>query len=105
MNVSSNRTDPYKSLVEIGTALSSNRNLESLLETILLTAKDLSGADGGTFYLVDDDAQLNYRMLFTSSLNFAMGGTSGTPVNFPPIAMSNEGAVTAWSAREQKSYA
>ena len=103
MSIHSKKSDPYRSLVEIGTALSANRNLDSLLETILLSAKDLSNADGGTFYLVDDDAQLNYKMLFTSSLNFAMGGTSGTPVNFPPIAMSNEGAVTAWCAREQKS--
>ncbi len=103
MNVVSNKKDPYKSLVEIGTALSSNRNLDSLLETILLTAKDLSGADGGTFYLVDDRAQLNYKMLFTTSLNLAMGGTTGSPVNFPPIAMQSEGAVAAWCAREQKS--
>lgn len=103
MSIHTKKSDPYKSLVEIGTALSSNRNLDSLLETILLSAKDLSNADGGTFYLVDDDGQLNYKMLFTTSLNFAMGGTSGNPVNFPPIPMDSPGAVTAWCAREQKS--
>ncbi|MEY4256472.1 MAG: hypothetical protein RLZZ141_1699 [Pseudomonadota bacterium] len=103
MSIQPNKSDPYRSLVKIGTELSSNRDLDSLLETILLSAKDLSNADGGTFYLVDDLEQLNYKMLFTTSLNLAMGGTSGNPVNFPPIPMNSQVAVTAWCAREQKS--
>ena len=103
MSINSKFSDPYKALVKIGIELSSNRNLDSLLENILLAAKALSNADGGTFYLVEAGAKLNYKMLFTSSLGFAMGGTSGNPVTFPPIAMDNPGAVSAWCAREQKS--
>ncbi len=43
-------------LAEIGIALSAEKNLDRLLETILIEAKDITGADGGTIYLrVSDD--------------------------------------------------
>ncbi len=38
-------------LTEIGIALSAEKNLDRLLETILIEAKDITGADGGTIYL------------------------------------------------------
>jgi len=38
-------------LAEIGIALSAEKNLDRLLETILIEAKDITGADGGTVYL------------------------------------------------------
>ncbi|MCX8499683.1 MAG: GAF domain-containing protein, partial [Caulobacteraceae bacterium] len=96
-------SDPYKVLVKIGSELSSNRDLDSLLENILVAAKELSGADGGTFYLIDGESQINCKILFTSSLGISMGGASGNPVTFPSISIDNPGAVSAWCAREQKS--
>jgi HD-GYP domain-containing protein (c-di-GMP phosphodiesterase class II) len=43
--------DSYAKLIEIGIALSAERNHQRLLEIILLEAKALANADGGTFYL------------------------------------------------------
>ena len=44
----------YRRLIELGIALSAERNHNRLLEKILLGAKELTNADGGTLYLVRD---------------------------------------------------
>lgn len=75
-------------LNEIGTALSSERNIDKLLEIILLAAKRITNADAGTLYLVDTERQvLTFEIMRTDSLNIQMGGTSGKPIPFPPIQM------------------
>lgn len=50
--------DAYRALVEIGIAVSRREDIDSLLETILLAAKRLARADGGTLYLVEQEGQL-----------------------------------------------
>ncbi len=77
-------------LNDIGASLSNERNLEHLLEKILLAAKAITRADGGTLYLVSDDHQrLHFQIVRTDSLNIAFGGTSGQPVSgkFPDLAL------------------
>jgi GAF domain-containing protein len=44
-------------LNEIGAALSSERDIERLLEKILLAAKTITHADGGTLYRMSDDGK------------------------------------------------
>ena len=75
----------------IGVALSAERDNDSLLEIILLGAKELTNADGGTLYLVTDDAKLKFEIMRTQSLDIAMGGTTGKPIPFPslPIYLDN----------------
>jgi HD-GYP domain-containing protein (c-di-GMP phosphodiesterase class II) len=69
-------------LNEIGIALSSEHNISSLLETILVAAKRIAHADAGTLYLLDAEQKvLRFEILRTDSLKFAMGGTSGDPVS------------------------
>ena len=41
-------------LNEIGVALSSERDINIFLETILISAKKITNADAGTLYLLDD---------------------------------------------------
>ena len=76
-----------KFLVELGIALSAERNRDRLLETILLGAKRLTNADGGTLYLRNDENGLRFAIMRTDSLNIAMGGTTGKPIPFPPLMM------------------
>jgi GAF domain-containing protein len=57
------------------------------LETILLEAKDLSNADGGTLYLSDEDGNLKFEIMRTDSLKIAMGGTTGKGITFPPVRL------------------
>ena len=69
----------------IGVALSAEHDNDSLLEIILLGAKELTNADGGTLYLVTDDAKLKFEIMRTLSLDIAMGGTTGKQISFPPL--------------------
>lgn len=74
-------------LNELGIALSAERNTERLLERILIGAKDLTNADGGTIYSVTPDQRLKFEMLSNTTLNIAMGGTTGKVIPFDPIPM------------------
>jgi hypothetical protein len=47
-SLSTDRELGYRRLIELGIALSAERNHQHLLETILLGAKELTNADGGT---------------------------------------------------------
>jgi len=70
----------------IGIALSQERDINKLLETILIAAKNLTHADGGTLYRLVD-GKLQFEIVRTDSLSIAMGGTSGNPVPFYPIPL------------------
>jgi HD-GYP domain-containing protein (c-di-GMP phosphodiesterase class II) len=87
----------------IGIALSQESDLDKLLETILIAAKNLTRADGGTLYRLVDDG-LKFEIVRNDSLAIAMGGTSGTPVPFYPIPLHdregkpNHSMVAAYAA-------
>ncbi len=76
-------------LNSIGIALSQERNLDKLLETILVAAKNLTLADGGTLYRLVDD-RLRFEIVRNDSLGISMGGTSGNPVPFYPIPLHDK---------------
>jgi HD-GYP domain-containing protein (c-di-GMP phosphodiesterase class II) len=74
----------------IGVALSSERDINRLLETILVAAKRITNADAGTLYLVEGQA-LKFEIMRTDSKGIAMGGTTGKSIPFPPIRMVDAG--------------
>ncbi|MBO6520103.1 MAG: GAF domain-containing protein [Rhodospirillales bacterium] len=74
-------------LIDIGIALSAERDTNVLMETILLEAKSLANADGGTLYIRTDDNRLRFEIMRTDSLEIAMGGTTGKDINFPPLML------------------
>ena len=73
----------------IGVALSQERDINRLLETILVAAKNLTRADGGTLYRLVDD-RLHFEIMRNDSLAIAMGGTSGTAIPFYPIPLHDK---------------
>lgn len=75
----------------IGVALSAERNLDRLMEDILRGAMEITNADGGTLYMVTDDQHLRFQIMRTKSLNFAMGGTTGKQIPYPPLPLYLEG--------------
>jgi len=77
-------------LNSIGVALSAEHDHKRLLEVILLGAKELTNADGGTLYSVTEDAHLKFEILRNLSLDIAMGGTTGKPIPFPPLPIYGE---------------
>ncbi len=89
----------------IGAALSKERDITRLLENILVAAKTITHADGGTLYRVTEDGKaLRFEILKTDSLKIAMGGTSGRPIDFPNLPLydaqgkPNDSLVAAYSA-------
>jgi HD-GYP domain-containing protein (c-di-GMP phosphodiesterase class II) len=92
-------------LNEIGVALSKERDISRLLENILVAAKTITHADGGTLYRRTDDGQsLRFEIIRTDSLNIAMGGSSDKPIDFPNLPLyddkgqSNDSLVAAYAA-------
>src|SRR5690349_19131630 len=80
-------------LNDIGASLSSERNLDRLLEKILVAAKSITQADGGTLYLVSEDKRfLHFEIVRTDSLHIAFGGASGEPISskFPDLPLYRE---------------
>ena len=97
----------FEHLNDVGASLSNERDLNRLLEKIVLAAKSITRADGGTLYLLSEDRRhLHFEIVRTDSLNIAFGGTSGNPVSgkFPDLPLyrddgsDNDTMVAAFAA-------
>ncbi len=78
-------------LNEVGAALSSERDIHRLLEKILVAAKDITHADGGTLYRITEDGKaLRFEIVRNDTLGIALGGSSGNPINFPDLPLKDE---------------
>jgi HD-GYP domain-containing protein (c-di-GMP phosphodiesterase class II) len=88
-----NSSDLFRRLEQlnaIGAALSKERDINRLLESILIAAKTITHADGGTLYRMTEDGKaLRFEILRTDSLHVAMGGTTGNAINFPNLPLTN----------------
>jgi hypothetical protein len=78
-----------RKVIPIGVALSAEKDFNRLLETLVVESQFVTHADAGTLYLLEDDV-LKFVILRNTSLNLAMGGTSGTPISFSPVKLHNE---------------
>ena len=82
MTQSNDLLQRLRELNAIGIALSSERDINSLLETILVAAKRITHADAGTLYMLDTEQQvLRFEIIRTDSLGIAMGGKNGNPIS------------------------
>src|SRR5713226_9620158 len=78
----------YRRLIELGIALSAERDHNRLLEKILLGARELTNADGGTLYLVSEDGrELRFVIMRNDTMRIALGGTTGAPIPFAPVPL------------------
>ena len=82
--------EKLENLTSIGIALSTEKDSKRLLESILIGAKKLTCADGGTLYSVQDNHTVKMEILRTDSLGYAMGGTTGTEIPFSPIDLYDD---------------
>lgn len=97
-------------LTELSVALSANRDIPHLLDSILRAAKSITRADGGTLYGVTPDGQhLSFDIYINDTLDMYQGGKSGRKIDLPPIALFQENgalnldAVAAYAANTRKS--
>lgn len=84
-------------LIRIGIALSSETDIDTLLEMIVDESRRLTRADGGTLYVVrDDDRYLDWKILQNDTMGTRMGGARGTPIEqsgLPPVPLIVDGQI------------
>ena len=92
-------------LTELSVELGSRHDTDSLLERILMVAKSMTAADGGTLYRPSDDKQqLNFHISVNDTLNIRQGGKLGEPINIPAVPLydaagaKNLSSVAAYAA-------
>ncbi len=74
--------------VNIGIALSIEKDLPKLLEMIVDGARKLSNADGGSLYIINENSKhLSFNILQNDSMNTRLGGTSGHEIKLPDVPM------------------
>jgi len=76
-----------KKLIDVGLSLSAEKDSALLLEKILLAAKEIAHADGGTIYTVKGDRFLQMDIVRNDSLHIAMGGSSKQSPSFAPLPL------------------
>jgi len=82
-----------RQLAQIGIALSGEKDIKKLLESIVDEARDLSNADAGTLYIMDQkERSLRFEILQNASMKTRMGGTSGVEIPFPEVPLFKDGA-------------
>ena len=74
-------------ILPMGIALSTETDFDRLAQRILVESKGICNADAGTLYMRAPDNTLRFAIVITESLGIHLGGTSGKPVNFPPLPM------------------
>ncbi|MDA8233066.1 MAG: GAF domain-containing protein [Magnetospirillum sp.] len=85
------KDERYGMLLELGIALSAERNHNHLMEKILRGARSVANADGGTLYLMTEarDA-LRFEIMLNESLGVAVGGDTGQDVPYPPLPLYDD---------------
>jgi HD-GYP domain-containing protein (c-di-GMP phosphodiesterase class II) len=74
-------------LIDVGLSLSAEKDNALLLEKIMLAAKEIANADGGTIYTMKGDKYLQMDIVRNDSLHIAMGGSSKQPATFAPLPL------------------
>ena len=82
------RQDEMKQLLEVGVLLSSERDINRLLEKILACVMNIARCDAGTLYLMDDNA-LRFRIMCNHTMKSYSGGDGQEP-NLPPVPLTRE---------------
>ena len=92
-------------LNQIGVALSKERDINSLLESILIAAMELTRADGGTLYLMSEKRDsLVFTIMRNNSMEIALGGTTGRDIELPslPLVTPDGNAEVNYAFEQQK---
>jgi len=84
------RLNMLKQIIPAGVALSAEKDFNRLLETIVVRAQQATNADAGTLYLRGEDNELHFMIARNESLHMMLGGTTGNPITFPPLALYDD---------------
>jgi len=89
-NINITDFESIRALSAVGIALSAEKDERHLMELIVQSAKQLTNADGGTFYSRTEDDELKFEIMHTDTLGVHMGGTSGMPIDLPNVPLFDD---------------
>ena len=89
-NINITDLESIRALSAVGIALSAEKDERHLMELIVQSAKQLTNADGGTFYSRTEDDELKFEIMHTDTLGVHMGGTSGMPIDLPNVPLFDD---------------
>ena len=89
--------------IDISIRLTTEKDSSKLLDEILQVVMSIANSDAGSIYSITPNKQLKFETVINKSLNLYLGGTLGSPVDFPNIDLfidgkPNETAIVAHSA-------
>ncbi|CCK81612.1 HD family phosphohydrolase [Desulfobacula toluolica] len=83
-----NNNSHIDKLIKIGMALSSEKDINKLLEIMLDNVMEISNADAGSLYVLDKKKkQLNFKIVRNYSMNIRIGENDGNECVLPPVPL------------------
>ena len=98
-------------LIDLGISMGAERDTAHLMETILVGAKEIANAEGGTLYLRDADDILRFEIIHNDRLGLRLGGLGSPPPSLPGVALfepdgsPNRNNVVSLAVHEQHAVA
>src|SRR5471032_3132950 len=84
-------------LTELSVQLGGSHDTDTLLERILIVAKSMTNADGGTLYRPSEDKRyLDFTILINDTLKTHKGGINGEPISAPGVPLFDENGEKTW---------
>lgn len=77
-----------KKILDIGIALTAEKDYNRLLEIILKECMDITSSDAGTLYTADE-GNLRFKIMRNSTMNTYQGG-GGERIDLPPVPLAEE---------------
>ena len=93
-------TSIIQRMTELGTALSAEKNFQNLMELVISNARQLTYADAGTLYLIED-GKLCFKIVQNDTLRIYLGGKSNEEIKFPPVDIK-ESNVSGYSTLKKE---
>lgn len=93
------RYEDFKKIMDIGIRLSTEKDRNRLLMTILDKGMEITNCDASTLYLYEND-ELHFKYMKTLSKGISRG-MDGEPINLPPVPMKEEN-VCSYAAIHQE---
>ena len=90
-----NKTDELQVILDIGIALSAERDRNKLFNMIITKSMDITNCDAGTLYLLEDGA-LHFKIMKTLSMGVDKG-SGGEAINLPPCQRLDSDSLFSWS--------
>ena len=88
--------EDFQKILNIGINLSTGRDRNQILASILESGLEITNCDASTLYLYEDD-QLTFKIMKTLSMGISRGVDGEAITDMPPVAMK-EGNVCAYTA-------